>query len=138
MANPAFLALLITVQVRPLDPAQVPRLQTLPAIAATAPLGPAADREDPLATDAMRGDARLNDVCFVDLRLGWAVGDRGTIWHTDDGGRSWQLQHSDSEPKTSSLRLGRISERSGDRSITSWRNHGLSGRLRSSKRTSID
>ncbi len=40
------------------------------------------------------GDARLNDVCFIDAQRGWAVGDRGVIWHTDDGGRAWQQQTS--------------------------------------------
>ena len=45
------------------------------------------------AIDAsMRGDAALADVCFVDRATGWAVGDRGAIWHTTDGGRTWQLQ----------------------------------------------
>ena len=47
-----------------------------------------------LTADALRNDARLSDVCFVDPRHGWAVGDRGTIWHTDDGGRRWTLQDS--------------------------------------------
>jgi len=41
-----------------------------------------------------RGDARLWDVFFVDPQYGWAVGDRGVVWHTQDGGRSWQLQRS--------------------------------------------
>ncbi|HBO43782.1 MAG TPA: hypothetical protein DD670_07590, partial [Planctomycetaceae bacterium] len=49
---------------------------------------------DPLASDEMRADARLNDVCFVSPLVGWAVGDRGTIWHTADGGRQWNLQPS--------------------------------------------
>lgn len=40
----------------------------------------------------MQSDARLNDVCFVDAEHGWAVGDRGTIWHTEDGGENWRLQ----------------------------------------------
>ena len=31
----------------------------------------------PGGTDAAAGDARLNDVCFVDVQHGWAVGDRG-------------------------------------------------------------
>jgi photosystem II stability/assembly factor-like uncharacterized protein len=39
-------------------------------------------------------DAELTDVIFVDPDRGWAVGDRGVIWHTDDGGRNWQLQSS--------------------------------------------
>lgn len=37
-------------------------------------------------------DADLCDVCFIDPDRGWAVGDRGAIWHTEDGGRHWQLQ----------------------------------------------
>jgi len=37
------------------------------------------------------GDARLNDVCFVNPQRGWAVGDRGVVWTTFDGGASWQL-----------------------------------------------
>ncbi|MCA9166253.1 MAG: hypothetical protein KDB23_01235 [Planctomycetales bacterium] len=43
---------------------------------------------------AFREDANLFDVCFVDGQLGWAVGDRGTIWHTSDGGQNWELQDS--------------------------------------------
>lgn len=39
-------------------------------------------------------DAALHDVAFVGTDLGWAVGDRGTIWHTEDGGRTWRLQAS--------------------------------------------
>lgn len=55
---------------------------------------PHAQPAEPLASDAMRSDAALWDVCFVDPQRGWAVGDRGTIWHTDDGGRQWALQPS--------------------------------------------
>ena len=50
--------------------------------------------DDPMGSDLMRSDARLADCCFVDPQHGWAVGDRGTIWHTDDGGGQWQLQPS--------------------------------------------
>ncbi|MBR4834591.1 MAG: hypothetical protein IKU86_09740, partial [Thermoguttaceae bacterium] len=39
----------------------------------------------------MKSDARLNDVCFVSPTQGWAVGDRGTIWTTVDGGATWRL-----------------------------------------------
>ena len=35
------------------------------------------------------GDSTLRDVHFVDLDVGWAVGDRGAIIRTEDGGRSW-------------------------------------------------
>ena len=36
-----------------------------------------------------QNDARLNDVCFVDETRGWAVGDRGVIWQTANGGETW-------------------------------------------------
>ncbi|MBI3861783.1 MAG: hypothetical protein HY290_07790 [Planctomycetia bacterium] len=39
-------------------------------------------------------DANLHDVQFVGDRQGWAVGDRGVIWHSDDGGETWNLQPS--------------------------------------------
>src|SRR5437868_1957139 len=39
-------------------------------------------------------DAELTAVTFVDADHGWAVGDRGVIWHTSDGGRTWKLQKS--------------------------------------------
>src|SRR5262245_4102460 len=42
----------------------------------------------------MLNDAELTAVTFVDADRGWAVGDRGVIWHTDDGGRNWKLQRS--------------------------------------------
>ncbi len=48
----------------------------------------------PGGMDAAAGDARLNDVCFVDVQHGWAVGDCGVVWHTDDGGRKWEMQKS--------------------------------------------
>ena len=37
-------------------------------------------------------DADLRDVFFLDADVGWAVGDRGLILHTEDGGRHWQPQ----------------------------------------------
>jgi len=40
----------------------------------------------------MFGDARLHDIYFVNPQRGWAVGDRGVIWTTFDGGTNWQLQ----------------------------------------------
>ena len=36
----------------------------------------------------MREDAELAAVWFLDADRGWAVGDRGVIWHTSDGGRN--------------------------------------------------
>ena len=49
----------------------------------------------PGAADTAANDARLNDLCFVDAKQGWAVGDRGVIWHSDDGGDHWQPRQSD-------------------------------------------
>ena len=42
----------------------------------------------------MREDAELAAVFFLDADRGWAVGDRGVIWHTSDGGRNWGPQNS--------------------------------------------
>lgn len=52
-------------------------------------VGPAvaADRRHP-------EDATLRAVQFVDDREGWAVGDEGVIWHTIDGGKTWERQPS--------------------------------------------
>jgi photosystem II stability/assembly factor-like uncharacterized protein len=36
-------------------------------------------------------DATLHDVTFVGSRIGYAVGERGVVWKTEDGGRSWRL-----------------------------------------------
>ncbi|MEN6406903.1 MAG: YCF48-related protein [Thermoguttaceae bacterium] len=48
----------------------------------------------PDASEPAIDDARLVDVCFVDAQHGWVVGDRGVIWHTDDGGQQWRRQSS--------------------------------------------
>lgn len=45
-------------------------------------------------TRAMRHDAALSDIYFLSDLQGWAVGDRGVIWHTDDGGKTWNQQPS--------------------------------------------
>jgi photosystem II stability/assembly factor-like uncharacterized protein len=52
---------------------------------------------------SLRHDASLSDVFFVDRLTGWAVGDRGVIWHTNDGGTSWYQQQSGVE-----FRLGSV------------------------------
>lgn len=53
-----------------------------------------ANPPDAQALALLRQDAELSDVCFVDAQHGWAVGDRGVIWHTRDGGKNWQQQES--------------------------------------------
>jgi len=88
MVGSSVLTLLLAAQIPPPSPAafvHATGARPMPAIDASA---------DPMICDVMRGDARLADVCFVDPRHGWAVGDRGVIWHTDDGGANWQLQQS--------------------------------------------
>lgn len=42
----------------------------------------------------LRDDASLRDLVFVDADRGWAVGDRGTILHTLNGGDHWDYQQS--------------------------------------------
>jgi photosystem II stability/assembly factor-like uncharacterized protein/tetratricopeptide (TPR) repeat protein len=37
-------------------------------------------------------DAPLHAVQFVDASEGWAVGDDGVVWHTIDGGQTWERQ----------------------------------------------
>ena len=37
-------------------------------------------------------DAPLHAIQFVDGREGWAVGDEGVVWHTIDGGTTWERQ----------------------------------------------
>lgn len=48
----------------------------------------------PGAANAAPADTRLNDIRFVDPQKGWAVGDRGVVLRTEDGGRRWQPQKS--------------------------------------------
>jgi len=39
-------------------------------------------------------DAGLHAVQFIDASEGWAVGDDGAIWHSIDGGKTWERQKS--------------------------------------------
>src|SRR5436190_9106485 len=48
-------------------------------------------------------DAELTSITFVDADNGWAVGDRGVIWHTIDGGRNWQRQDSPTSARLESV-----------------------------------
>ena len=71
-------------------------LQAAAAIALTASGGLAArtSAEPVSSPPEMLEDAELTDVFFLDPDRGWAVGDRGVIWATEDGGRHWRLQDS--------------------------------------------
>lgn len=58
--------------------------------------------DEPASSSAeMLQDAELHDILFLDPDRGWAVGDRGVIWQTEDGGRRWRLVDS---PTTARLR----------------------------------
>lgn len=57
-----------------------------------APGRPHGPKHEPL--HRTRDSDRLASVCFVDRDNGWAVGGRGTILHTSDGGDTWQEQTS--------------------------------------------
>ena len=55
---------------------------------------PTSPGAEPPARHIQPDDSRLCDVSFVDPQHGWAVGDRGVILHTDDGGQHWSPQAS--------------------------------------------
>src|SRR4051795_8710077 len=40
------------------------------------------------------GDAAIHAVQFIDKSEGWAVGDDGVVWHSIDGGATWERQKS--------------------------------------------
>ncbi len=65
------------------------------AVAATAPaLARRPSPEAPTLDQVLAADATLRDVVFVDAQHGWAVGDRGVVLATDDGGAHWHTQRS--------------------------------------------
>ncbi|MBN2579044.1 MAG: hypothetical protein JXB10_08645 [Pirellulales bacterium] len=80
-----------------ISPTLLPILFTLPLLGAgelVPPEKPVLAPSAAAAADPFLADAQLNAVFFLDARRGWAVGDRGAIWHTDDGGRLWTVQTS--------------------------------------------
>lgn len=48
-------------------------------------------------------DAALHAVQVVDGKEGWAVGDEGVVWHTIDGGRTWERQSTGTRASLRSL-----------------------------------
>jgi photosystem II stability/assembly factor-like uncharacterized protein len=64
----------------------------VPAQPAAAPI--ASNSQPTPITRAFRNDATLNSLSFVNQSIGWAVGDRGVIWHTEDAGTTWREQSS--------------------------------------------
>jgi photosystem II stability/assembly factor-like uncharacterized protein len=72
----------------------------------------------------------LNDAFFLDGQTGWAVGERGTILHTDDGGQTWRRQVS---PVNADLgRVAFVDARDGWIVGTFW-NNGRKGVLLETK-----
>jgi photosystem II stability/assembly factor-like uncharacterized protein/LmbE family N-acetylglucosaminyl deacetylase len=65
----------------------------------------AAGPADPPYLREMQEDAELTDVSFVDTQHGWAVGDRGVIWVTADGGKRWRLQSAGVDCRLSSIQF---------------------------------
>jgi photosystem II stability/assembly factor-like uncharacterized protein len=43
------------------------------------------------------GDVDLNKIFFATSEKGWVVGENGTIFHTDDGGLTWDFQDSSTD-----------------------------------------
>ena len=69
------------------------------SLLATGPL----DATPPVPLATWLEDAELTDVLFLDANEGWAVGDRGTIWHTIDGGRNWRRRESGVQGRLESI-----------------------------------
>lgn len=69
-------------------------------LAATLPCATALGDGAPTLADTLAESASLRDVFFVDSERGWAVGDRGLVLHTADGGEHWRRQQT---PTTSRL-----------------------------------
>ena len=66
-------------------------LKTTIALLTLAASAPAADTVEWTPRTWLQ-DAELRDVHFANVHEGWAVGDRGVVWHTVDGGREWTEQ----------------------------------------------
>src|SRR5579862_5211871 len=47
--------------------------------------------EPAVTPSPVQEDADLHDVRFIGSHVGWAVGDHGVVWRTEDGGDSWKL-----------------------------------------------
>ena len=78
----------------------VPVLAT--ALAAIAGAIASASNNIPIEA-TLRNDASLSDVFFTDEANGWAVGDRGVVWHTTNGGTSWVQQKSNAACRLNSV-----------------------------------
>jgi photosystem II stability/assembly factor-like uncharacterized protein len=77
----------------PIQPATALTSQQSVAATNSAQTGAATTLSQPVPAvdESWRDDASLHDICFVGKDAGWAVGDHGAVWHTEDGGRTWKL-----------------------------------------------
>lgn len=50
-------------------------------------------------------DATLYGVDFIDAQEGWAVGEQGTVWHTIDGGKTWDRQNISTTATLTTVRM---------------------------------
>lgn len=66
------------------------RIASILAAAVAWTLGASAAPAEVIRVDDLRQS--LFSVCFVDLNEGWTVGDLGRIFHTTDGGKTWEIQ----------------------------------------------
>lgn len=67
---------------------------SLVVVALVAPDASAGPPAGDKLTRVWRADADLLSVSFINAQTGWAVGDRGAILHTPDGGSNWIAQES--------------------------------------------
>lgn len=63
------------------------------ALGAVANFARGAATDAPLTVPAWAEDAEMLSITFIDHQRGWAAGQHGVIWHTADGGDTWQLQY---------------------------------------------
>jgi photosystem II stability/assembly factor-like uncharacterized protein len=66
----------------------MPRFRPLLALAAFVTLAGPAAAQPPAAFE----DAAVHAIQFIDKSEGWAVGDDGVVWHSVDGGTTWERQ----------------------------------------------
>ena len=67
----------------------VGRLAAFAALVLCFAVAPLAAAPEEATRDPAIEDAQLNEVVFLDAQQGWAVGDRGALWHTTDAGAHW-------------------------------------------------
>lgn len=89
----------------PYSRAALPFLLASVTLAVASPGGAAPASPMPAYLRTMQEDAELLDVCFLDAERGWAVGERGAIWGTADGGKHWRLLPSGVNCRLSSVQF---------------------------------